>query len=389
MHLEWLGFFGSLCLAASLAGCCYLVAAALIVRRLFRARPPLASGANPASLLKPLCGDDSGLYENLRSFCLQDYANFQIVFGVADPADPAIAVVRRLMAEFPQADIALAVGGNSRAANLKVANLINMRHLARHGLLVISDSDMRVAPNYLATVTAPLADPGVGLVTCLYRGIPVGGPAKGLWSDLAAMHINHGFLPQAALGEALGAGGGAFGASMALRRASLDAIGGFARIADYLADDHALGHAVRGLGQRVLLSPLLVDDMVYESGLGGVFRHELRWANTVRLLAPWGFAGSVVAHPLALALLGLLLGAPPLWAILGLILAFLVRWASIRFNERSLGLSRAPAWLIPLRDLLSFVVYTASFFTRDVAWRGRRFRIDRAGRMISKGDNPV
>jgi len=385
MHLDWLGFLGSLCLAASLVGCGYLVTAALIVRRLFRDKPPYASGANPASLLKPLCGDDSGLYENLRSFCLQDYANYQIVFGVADPADPAIAVVRRLMAEFPKADIALAVGGNSRAANLKVANLINMLPLARHDLLAISDSDMRVTPKYLSAVTAPLEDPGVGLVTCLYRGISAGD----LWSDLAAMHINHGFLPQAAMGEALGAGGGSFGASMALRRASLDAIGGFARIADYLADDHALGQAVRGLGQRVLLSPLLVDDRVFETGLGGMFRHELRWASTVRLLAPWGFAGSVVSYPLPLAFLALFLGAPPLWAVLGLILAFLVRWLTIRFNERNLGLSPASAYLIPLRDLLSFVVYTASFFTRDVAWRGRRFRIDRAGRMIPKGDNPV
>jgi len=385
MHLEWLGFLGNLLLAASLAGCVYLAVAAFAVRRLIRCPLPQAAESSPVSLLKPLCGADSGLYENLRSFCLQEYGTFQIVFGVADVADPAIPVVRRLMAEFPQRDMVLASGGTTSAGNLKVANLIAMLPLARHDFLAISDSDMRVKPNYIAAVTAPLADPAVGLVTCLYRGISSGG----FWSDLAAMHVNHGFLPQAALGEALGAGGGAFGASLALTRATLDAIGGFARLKDYLADDHVLGQEVRARGRRVVLSPLLVDDMVDEADLGALYRHELRWANTVRLLAPWGYAGSVIGHPLALALLALLLGAGPLWAVSGLTLAFLVRWATIRLNERALVLARAPVYLIPLRDLLSFVVYTASFFTRNVAWRDRRFRLGRDGRLRPEGDRPA
>jgi ceramide glucosyltransferase len=385
MHLEWLGFLGTLLLAASLAGCFYLAVASYAVRRLIRRPLPQAAASPPVSLLKPLCGADAGLYENLRSFCLQNYPGFQLVFGVADPADPAIPVVRRLMAEFPKIDMELAAGGTADAGNLKVANLISMLPLARHDVLAISDSDMRVPPNYIGAVTAPLADPGVGLVTCLYRGISSGG----FWSDLAAMHVNHGFLPMAAVGEALGAGGGAFGASLALKRATLDAAGGFARLKDYLADDHVLGQAVVGLGRRVLLSPLLVDDMVDEAGLGGLFRHELRWANTVRLLAPWGYAGSVIGHPLALALLALLLGAPPLWAVSGLILAFLVRWATIRLDERALVLARVPAYMIPVRDLLSFVVYTASFFTRSVAWRDRRFRLGRDGRLRPEGDRPA
>ncbi len=385
MHLEWLGFLGNLLLAASLAGCVYLAVAAFAVRRLIRRPLPRATDSPPVSLLKPLCGDDSGLYRNLRSFCLQEYGTFQIVFGVADAADPAIHVVRKLMAEFPQRDIALAVGGTTGAGNLKVANLMAMLPLARHDLLAISDSDMRVKPNYVASVTAPLADPKVGLVTCLYRGISTGG----FWSDLAAMHVNHGFLPQAALGEALGAGGGAFGASLALRRATLDAIGGFARLKDYLADDPVLGQAVRALGQCVLLSPLLVDDMVDEAGLDALFRHELRWANTVRLLAPWGYLGSVIGHPLSLALLALLLGPAHLWAVFALILAFVARWATIRLDENALEIARAPAYLIPVRDLLSFVVYTASFFTRNVAWRDRRFRLGRDGRLKPEGDRPA
>jgi ceramide glucosyltransferase len=193
MHVESLKLFGWVLLAGSAAGCLYLLYAGWVTRR-FAARALRRTGQLlPASILKPLCGEDPDLYENLASFCRQDYPAFQLVFGVQDPADPAIAVVRRLMAEFPGRDLALVVERGHDGGNLKVANLQNMLPAARHELIVIADSDMRVAPDYLAAVTAPLLDPATGLVTCLYRGVP----AAGRWSRLGASHINHGFLPQA------------------------------------------------------------------------------------------------------------------------------------------------------------------------------------------------
>jgi ceramide glucosyltransferase len=379
MQLQILGYLVWLFLAGSAVGCLYLLYACNAVAKFARAPMPRAATQPPVSILKPLRGEDPALAENLRSFLRQDYPVFQLICGVADAGDPAAVVVRQLIAEFPAADIALVIDATQRGTNLKVANLRNMLPAAKHDLLVLADSDMRVGAGYLAAVTAPLvADREVGLVTCLYRAISAGG----LWSDLASLHINHGFLPQAVVGESLGKGAGCFGATMAFDRATLVATGGFEGLADMLADDHALGGRVRRLGKRVDLSPYVVDDIVAEDSFLGLFRHELRWARTIRLVAAAGFAGSVVTYPVPLALLALCLAAAPQAAAAMLVLALLVRGFSARRIDRALRLKAAPLWLLPVRDLLSFGVFLASFFGRSVAWRDRRFRIGPEGQLI-------
>lgn len=389
--MQILDLFAWALLAGSALGCFYLwYACHAVVRFCGRAVPRLAAdAAPPVSILKPLHGEDAALSENLRSFCRQDYPVFQLVFGVADAGDPAIAVVKALMAEFPSCDIALVVESRRRGANFKVANLANMLPSARHPILVIADSDMRVGPSYLAEVVAPLleggATPAAGLVTCLYRGVSTGG----LWSDLASLHINHGFLPQAVVAERLGRGAGCFGATMVLTRATLDAIGGFEALSDDLADDHELGQAVRRSGQAVVLSPHLVDNIVAEPGFVALYRHELRWARTIRLAAPAGFAGSVITNPVPLALLATALGVLPLAAPVMLALALLSRWLAARRINRALGLASPSLWLLPLRDLLSFIVFLASFLGRNVAWRDHRFRVGASGRMTVDGESPV
>ncbi len=259
---------------------------------------------------------------------------------------------------------------------------MNMLPQARHDILVLADSDMRVGPDFLATVSAPLADPDVGLVTCLYRGVSAGG----LWSRLACLHVNHGFLPQAAVAAAIGAGVGCFGAAIALRRQTLDAIGGFAAIADALADDYALGAAVRAGGGRLVVSSYLVDNIIAEPGFLALFRHELRWARTIRLVAPWGFMGSIVTQPVVLALIAVATGALPVAAPAIFVLAGLCRIGAVRATDRLLGLPPSPLHLLPLRDLLSFAVFVASFFARRVAWRDRTFRIDAKGELMVDGD---
>jgi ceramide glucosyltransferase len=374
-----------LLIAVSAVGSVYLIAAAIAVRRFAARRQERGAATPPVSVLKPLCGEDPELFENLESLCRQDYPRWQIVFGVQTPRDPAIAVVARLIERFPRADLSLVSEGAGRAGNLKVANLQNMLPAARHPVLVIADSDMRVAPDYLAEVTAPLGDPAIGLVTCLYRGIAVGG----LWSRLACLHINHGFLPQAVFAAALGTETGCFGATIALSRETLDAVGGLEAIADALADDHALGVAVRRLGRRVLLSPCIVDNIIDEPSLGALFRHELRWARTIRLITPAGFIGSVVTHPLALGMLAVLPGAYPIAAWTTLALAAACRVVTIRQIDVALRLPPTPPWLIPVRDLLSFAVFVASFFARKVAWRDRTFRLGPKGRLILDGDRPA
>jgi|SRR6185437_10552784 len=380
MQLQILGYLAWVLIATSAVGCVYLLYACNAVAKFVQQPVPRAALQPAVSILKPLRGEDPALADNLRSFLCQDYPTLQLVCGVADASDPAAVVVRQLIGEFPHADIAFVVDPAQHGSNLKVANLRNMLPAAKHNLLVLADSDMRVGADYLAAIIDPLAtDKAVGLVTCLYRASSAGG----LWSDLASLHINHGFLPQAVVGKTLGQGAGCFGATMALERATLAAAGGFEALADMLADDHALGQAVRRLGKRVALSPYLVDDIVAEHSSLGLFRHELRWARTIRLVAATGFAGSVVTYPVPLALLALCMAAAaPLPAATMLALALLVRAVYGRRIDRALRLKAAPLWLLPVRDLLSFGVFIASFLGRSVAWRDRRFRIGPEGQLI-------
>ncbi len=367
----------------ALLGCTYLLFAGQLLIRFVRQPPPSAPIQPPVSVLKPLCGEDPGLYENLLSFADQRYPDFELICGVQDPSDPAIAVVERLQHERPERRVVLVVETRRQARNLKVANLMNMLPSARHDRLVLADSDIRVAPDFLAAVVAPLEDPRVGLVTSLYRGRPADAAAA---SRLGAQFINHAFLPQAILGEILVPGQGCFGASIAMTRATLDAMGGLAAVGDTLADDNALGAGVRRLGKRVQVSTVVIDDWIGEASLVRLFRHELRWALTIRGVAPWGYLGSVVTHPLMLALLAVLAGGLQPIPLTVLAVALLGRFAMVRAIDRALKLATTPFWRIPGRDLLSFAVFLASFCTRSVAWRDHHFHIDSHGYLTLDGD---
>jgi ceramide glucosyltransferase len=359
----------------------YLAGTVIAALRFARRRITLPDEQPAVSVLKPLYGTEPGLYENLLSFVDQDYRAMQIVFGVRNPDDDALPIARRLIAEHPDRDIALVVDSRVSGRNLKVANLVNMLPAARHDILVFADSDMRVGRHYLAAVTAPLRNPAIGLVTCLYKGQPSGG----LWSRLGALHINFGFLPSALLGEAMGAGGGCFGATIALRRAVLERIGGLAVVRDELADDHRIGAAVRDAGFVTALSPYMVRTSVCERSFKCLWRHELRWARTVRLMAPVGFAGSVVTHTVALAALAALVCGFSLTSLVFLAMSCALRWASAAAIARTLRLPIAGLWLLPVRDLLSFAVFIGSFCGRNVSWRDQLFRIEPSG-IIVDGD---
>ena len=367
---------GALAAAAvvlSVAGSGYCLFALFAVWRFRRRQQTLAPRHEPVSILKPLAGADPELYRNLRSFLEQDWPEVQLVCGVAVASDPAAAVVERLKADLPDRDIMLVVEGRRHGGNRKVSNLINMLPKARHDLMVIADSDMRVDRDYLASIIPRLQQPGVGLVTCLYRGRAV----DGVWSMLGALHINAGFVPQVLVGHLSGAREGCYGATMACRRETLERIGGLAALADHLADDWLLGERVRRTEARVVLAPYLVDDMVDEPTLAALLQHEYRWARTIRLLAPWGQLGTVITNPVPLALLALLLGGGPLV----LALALTCRLALVYGSQRAFGVDPAPLWAVPLRDLLSFLVWIACWFGSTVAWRGERYRIGADGKL--------
>lgn len=367
---------------------CYLLLAIVGVMRFGRrlkARAP-ESGEMPVTILKPLCGMETDIAENLRSFCRQDYGAYQIVFGVRDRGDPVIRVVERIMEEFPALDIALVVDDRVIGTNYKISNLSNMMAVARHDILAISDSDMRVRPDYLRTIAAPFADATVGATTCLYSGTTRNGVA----SELGAMFVNDWFLPSALVPTMVGELRFCFGATMAVRRDVLAKFGGFAALANYLADDYMLGHRVVQQGYRIALAPYIVENVIYEAGIKGLFLHELRWARTIRSVQPVGYALSFITDVLPLSLIAAvpiyLATASSGWALavpgVALALRLLLHFAVCRIAPP--GTICAP-WLIPLRDLLSVSVRVASFFGSRVQWRERSFVI-RANNQLSAAE---
>ena len=328
------------------------------------------------TVLKPLHGSEPGLSARLAQFCEQDYAGpVQVVFGARNNDAPAIAVAQEIKAKFPDKSIELAVDARSRGSNRKVSNLINMLSSSRYDTLVLSDSDIVVGPDYLRGVTALLAPPRVGAVTCLYYGI-----GDGLWQRLSALAINSHFLPQAITGASLGPAKHCCGATIALRRSMLDRIGGFAAFADVLADDYAIGAAVRSCGKDIVTAPFLVGHRCFEDSLRQLVLHQMRVARTIKSIEPIGYAGSIITHPWPLALVGMLSGSSA--AALVAAAALASRLALCRCVERRFGLPRQHYWLIPLQDVIAFAVYLASFFGTTVHWRGAQSRVTADGTLI-------
>jgi ceramide glucosyltransferase len=345
-----------------------------------RRRPASSSAQPPVTVLKPLCGAEPGLYSNLRSFCSQNYEGFEIIFGVRDPADPACSVVERLIEEFPSTRIRLIVDPKLHGTNRKVSNLINMLPHAKHEFLVMADSDVLVGPGYLSTVTAPLHDGAVGLVTCLYRAMPTGG----IGSRLGAMYVNEWYMPLVLLCWLFGYRGYVSGQTLCMRHSTLRAIGGLGGLADQLAEDHRLGQRVRGANLRIELSPYVIYGEHHESDLRSVTRHEMRWMRTIRALKPYSFLGIFLTFSLPLGVLGIALTAdtatisPAAWSLFGVgaaarsVLHFVHRIRGARFTLSDL-------WLLPLCDVLILWVWFRSLFTSRIEWRDDEFNVDANG----------
>ena len=369
-------------LGAAALGLVYLALALVLVFRLARLQTARSASYPSVTVLKPLHGAEAGLFESLSSFCAQDYPGpVQIVCGVQSAGDPAVTVVREVERAFPELQLDLVVDPRQHGSNRKVSNLINMAAEIRHDVVVLADSDMRVAPDYLRRLAGELARPGVGAVTCLYHGIPLGG----VWSRLSALSIDTHFLPSIAVGLGLGLAKPCFGSTIALTTATLEEICGFRAVADDLADDYELGAAVRRLGLDVVVPPFAIGHVCAELSFGDLFRQELRWIRTIRQIEPAGHAGSILAHPLPLALLALCL-APGALTLASCGVAILARMALCLAVERSFGLRRHSYWLVPARDLLSFAVFVASFFGRDVSWRGHSYGVTPRGVLIPKAE---
>jgi ceramide glucosyltransferase len=356
-----------LCAVLVAAGAAEVVLGWLAVRR-FSLAAPVPGSRPPVSVLKPLHGEESLLEEALSGFCAQDYPEIQLVFGVQDPADRALAVVARLRERFPDLAKTTVIDDTPHGQNGKISNLVNMVPHARHPVVLVSDSDMHVGPDYVARVIDTLEQPGTGLVTSVYTGRPA---RACIASALGCAYINQIFLPGVLLARWLGRQD-CMGATMALRRETLERIGGFRALASYIADDAVLGHRVVGLGLKVALAPVAPQTTVEERRLADIAAHELRWARTNRGVAPLAFAASIlIQFPLFWA--GLLCTLMPneasAWA------AFAGMWALRAVCgadiERRLGAPVTPFWLAPVRDTMSVCISLVAYAGRRVAWRGR------------------
>jgi ceramide glucosyltransferase len=374
---------------AGLVSCTgFLVLLAVATLRFRRRRADTSATVfPPVCLLKPVCGLEPGLEANLASFFAQDYPNFEIIFGARSSEDPALQVVRAVRKRFPLVPVKVVLSGEPDRPNAKVCSLQKMYAQVSHDYLVISDSDVQVAPNYLREVIAPLLDQKVGLVTCLYRGVPTGG----IWSRLEALGMSIEMTSGVVVADMLEGMRFALGPTMAIRRDVLQAVGGFEVLADYCADDYLLGHKVYKSGRQVVLSEHVIDHVVFNRSFKPSILHQLRWMKSTRFSRPKGHIGTFLTFAMPFGLLALGAGAAAGHTVLGLallgwavlnrlLMAVTAGWGAVH-DRRSLR----DCWLYPVRDLMGFFFWSASFIGRKIVWRGDLYRLEYGGKMTRIG----
>jgi ceramide glucosyltransferase len=359
--------------AGALVYCALTVAAA---RNYLSVRPGKPRRLPPISILKPLAGIDEGLEQNLRSFFEQDYLPFEILLAVRDAEDPAIPLVEKLRAQYREVPSRLIVTGEPPYANAKVYSLDCMLAEARHDLLVMSDSDIRVRPDLLRVIAAEFDDPALGVATCPYRAVP----GRSFWSTLEAIGLNTEFIGGLLVARMIEGVKFAVGPTITARREALAAIGGFERLKDYLAEDFVMGKLAAERGYRVILSSYVIEHRIGSQGLAANLRHRMRWNRSTRRSRPAGYIGQVFTNPLPLALL-LWAVRPEWWAAVAIAAAFraAAAWAAAGWVLRD-RLTLRRWWLVPVQDLASFAVWLAGFFGDTILWRGRRYRLLPDGR---------
>jgi ceramide glucosyltransferase len=365
-------------LALPAAPVVYYFIATIAGQKFFRAKAPNSSQrldfVPPVSILKPIRGLDRETYENFCSFCMQDYPEFEILFCVSDERDPAVPVIQKLIADFPEGSIRLLMGAEEIGVSDKVNKLCRMARESRHDTLVVSDSDVRVDPSFLREVLRPFSNPQVGGVTCLYRGLTDGG----FVADLEALGNSADFAPGVLVARLFGGLNFMLGAVMVSTKKHLAEIGGFESLADYFCDDYELGNCIAARGHRVELSAFPVDIVYPRQSFLDAFRHQVRWNMSIRYSRPWGHLGMIFTHGLPWMLLGVFLAQSSLTAE-----AYVAAYALLRGDVAlSVGargmkdpLVRRRAWMLPLRDAFAFVVWLASFFPQRIHWRDRQFRV--------------
>ena len=365
-------------LLLALASFAYYLVAIFAALRFFRLRDGAASLAAdftpPISILKPIYGLDRETYRNYASLCAQDYPDYEILFCVSDELDPAIPVIAKLASDFPERRINLLIGSEPLGVSDKVNKLCRMVREARHEILAVSDSDVRVEPEYLRAIAAPFRDPAVGAVTCLYRGLTDGSLA----ANLEAIGNSTDFTAGVLVAWLFAPVSFTLGATMATTKERLAEIGGFESLVDHFSDDYELGNRIAARGHRVELSTFPVSIVYPQQTLADAFRHQLRWNVSIRFSRPAGHLGLIFTQALPLTLLAAIFAPSAAWAINLLVGYLLLRgisaWVVGEYGMRDAGVRRHME-LLPLRDAFAFIVWVASFFPQRIQWRGREFYV--------------
>ncbi|HSY63151.1 MAG TPA: bacteriohopanetetrol glucosamine biosynthesis glycosyltransferase HpnI [Terriglobales bacterium] len=364
----------------------YCVLTVVAARRYLAISPPALKTMPPISVLKPLCGQDDCLEENLRSFFTQDYPEYEILFAVHSLSDPAVAVVEKVRHEFPRGPrIHLVETGESAAPNAKAHSLGHLVARAQHSILVMSDSDVQAPAALLRRIAAEFQNPVVGVVTCPYRAVP----GKGVWSRLEALGMNTQFLAGVLVAWLVGEMDFALGPTLAARREVIEAIGGFDQLGDYLAEDFVIGNLAPRFGYRVVLSSCVIEHRIGSQRFKLNFQHRLRWARSTRRSRPAGYWGEIFTNPIPLAVL-LWLAQPKLWPVVAVTALFrtLAAWSTAEWVLHD-PLTRRRWWLIPIQDVISLLVWIAGFFGSTIDWRGRRYKLLPDGRFQFIGTEPA
>jgi ceramide glucosyltransferase len=364
-------------LLLALASFAYYVVAIVAALRFFRHRDAAALSTDftpPISILKPIYGLDRETYLNYASLCAQDYPDYEILFCVSDELDPAIPVIAKLASDFPQRRINLLIGSETLGVSDKVNKLCRMVREAQHEILAVSDSDVRVEPEYLRAIAAPFRDPAVGAVTCLYRGLTDGSLA----ANLEAIGNSTDFTAGVLVAWLFAPVNFMLGATMATTKTRLAEIGGFESLVDHFSDDYELGNRIGARGHRVELSAFPVSIVYPQQTLADAFRHQLRWNVSIRFSRPAGHLGLIFTQALPLTLLAAIFAPSAAWAISLLVGYLLLRgvsaWVVGVYGMRDAGVRRHME-LLPLRDAFAFIVWVASFFPQRIHWRGREFYV--------------
>jgi ceramide glucosyltransferase len=374
--MAWMAIRDAILILA-LAPLAYYLIAIVAAWRFFPRSPSeelLPSFAPPVSILKPVFGLDREAYENYASFCRQDYPESELLFCASDDRDPAIPVIEKLIRDFPSRSIRLLVGAEPLGASDKVNKLCRMVREARHDIVIVSDSDVRVDPGFLRAVTAPFRDPNVGGVTCLYRGIT----DNSLAADLEALGNSSDFAPGVLVAHMLGDLDFMLGAVMATTRQRLAEIGGFESLADFFCDDYELGNRIAASGHRVELSTFPVAIVYPYQTVADAFRHQLRWNLSIRYSRPWGHLGLIFAQGLPWAVLAAVV-SPSRSVAAYYLAAYLVCRTLVALvvaiKGMKDGLALRQGWMLVPRDAFAFIVWIASFFPQRIHWRGREFYV--------------